>query len=102
MKNKKNVNLQLVGMWRWEGAEDKEGDEVGWRWGWGGVRWSGGIGGGVGWGIGRVGPDLRVEHRAVVVDEAGADELVSRLGGPQAELHHPLLSCRTGPGPIRC
>lgn len=44
-----------------------------------------------------VGPDLRVEHRAGVVDEAGADELVSGLGGPQAELHHPLLSCRTRP-----
>lgn len=41
---------------------------------------------------------LRVEHGAVVVDEAGADELVSGLGGPQAELHHPLLSCRTEPG----
>lgn len=46
----------------------------------------------------RWGAFLRVEHGAVVVDEAGADELVSGLGGPQAELHHPLLSCRTEPG----
>lgn len=30
--------------------------------------------------LGGAGPDLRVEHRAVVVDEAGADELVSGLG----------------------
>lgn len=38
--------------------------------------------------------DSRVEHGAVVVDEAGADELVSGLRGPQAELHYPLISCR--------
>lgn len=37
--------------------------------------------------------DLRAEHRAVVVDEAGADELVSRLGGSEAELDDSLLSC---------
>lgn len=34
---------------------------------------------------------LRVEHRAVVVNEAGADELVSGLSGSQAELNHSLL-----------
>lgn len=43
--------------------------------------------------------DLRAEHRAVVVDEAGADELVSRLGGSEAELDDSLLSCsRRGDG----
>lgn len=34
---------------------------------------------------------LRVEHRAVVVDEAGGDELVSSLSGAKAELHYSLL-----------
>lgn len=37
--------------------------------------------------------DLRAEHRAVVVDEAGADELVSRLSGSEAQLDDSLLSC---------
>ena len=36
--------------------------------------------------------DSRAEHRAVVVDEVGGDELMSGLCGAKAELHHPLLS----------
>lgn len=34
---------------------------------------------------------LRVEHRAVVVNKAGADELMSGLSGSQAELNDSLL-----------
>lgn len=41
--------------------------------------------------------DLRVEHRAVVVDEAGADELMSGLGGSKAELNDALLSWKSTP-----
>lgn len=41
---------------------------------------------------GKEAPDLRVEHRAVVVDEAGGDELMSGLCGAKTELHHMLLS----------
>lgn len=37
---------------------------------------------------------LRVEHRAVVVNKAGADELMSGLSGSQTELNDPLLGWR--------
>ncbi len=36
--------------------------------------------------------DLRAEDGAVVVDEAGGDELMSRLCGSKAELHDAFLS----------
>lgn len=36
--------------------------------------------------------DLRIEHRAIVVDEIGADELMSGLSGSKAELNRSLPS----------